>query len=155
VKVESVDERTTSWEQDFPTYRVYFWDVTTMPGSLFSVYTYELTEAHNVQQVLAWADANARGRIYQVFVITGEEGHRGLLHLCGTTPTNPSDPRYEPPPELQADDEMKGAAHLAETRKRREERALAEFKARLDAKAGGGDGEDTEQRKTESTETDG
>jgi hypothetical protein len=114
-----------------------------------------VTEAHNVQQVLAWADANARGRIYQVFVVTGEEGHRGLLHLCGTTPTDPSDPRYEPPPELQADDEMKGGAHLAETRKRREERALAEFKARLDAKADGDSEEESEPPAPGTTETAG
>jgi hypothetical protein len=89
----------------------------------YTSYTYELTDAHNVQQVLAWADANARGRTYQVFLAFDDPARGvGLFSLCGSTPTRPSDPRAVPPPELQAETEGAGAEYLAKEREQAEAR---------------------------------
>ena len=123
MKVRSVDERDTRWESEFPAYRVYFWENSSGPPHGWSSYPYELTDVHNVQQVLAWADANARGRTYQVFAVAGSEADVGLLHLCGSTPTRPGDPRAEPPAELRAEAELEGAAYLEQERQRAEDAA--------------------------------
>jgi hypothetical protein len=112
VEVRSIDERTTAWENEFPTYRVYFFDNPLGGRHMWTAYTYELTEAHNVQQVLAWADANARGRPYCVYAVifspdvrVEEDENVGLIQLSGWNPTSPASGRAHPPGDFAAEPE--------------------------------------------------
>jgi hypothetical protein len=127
--VRGVDERTAGWEDSFPTYRVYFFD--NPDGSLHSwtAYTYEVTAAHNVQQVLSWADANSRGRPYCVYAVVFRHGRResadeeiGLLHLCGWDPNSPISPRANPPRDFEPEPEIQ-VAHLLRSREDARQRA--------------------------------
>jgi hypothetical protein len=127
--VRSVDERTAQWENPFPTYRVYFFDNPYGGLHSWTTYTYEITEAHNVQQVLAWADANARGRPYCVYVVVFNGGVRtdpeekvGLVQLSGWDPNSPGSPRVEPPPDFEPEPEVQ-LAHLVRSREDARRRA--------------------------------
>lgn len=102
-----VDERTGGFEVDFPDYRVYFFERTgeRMPeGGTYptAVYSYLLTEVHNVHQALAWADANARGRRHIVYAVVERGDVPGLLQLSGDDPNRRDDPHRAPPGELSA-----------------------------------------------------
>ena len=79
---KEVDPRTATWEDDHPTYRVYFW------GEAMASYEYELTGASDVQEVLQWAENNRRGRTYTAYVVAmGDKGQDGIVRLCGADPT--------------------------------------------------------------------
>jgi hypothetical protein len=124
VDVRSVDERSSRWQMSFPTYRVYFFDNPHGVRSSWTTYTYEITGAHNVHQVLAWADANARGRTYCVYAVvdqahdpTAAPGEVGLLQLTGWDPNSPGDPRADAPGEFPPEPEAQ-RAHLLDSRKR-------------------------------------
>jgi hypothetical protein len=123
--VVGVDERTGGAEVDFPVYRVYFFDRLYGVLSSGDAYTYELTGANNVQQVLAWADANARGRTYAVYVVTPHNSDPRLvtlLQLAGDDPNNPVSDRAAPLPSLQASAELAGAERMHQRRERARER---------------------------------
>jgi hypothetical protein len=105
VKIEPVDERVVGWNVDFPTYQVYFFDggPPRRAGGVYgaTTYTYRITEAHNVHQVFAWADANAQGRRFIVYVEWDDSRlGTGVLQLCGDDQNRPNDPHRDPPPEL-------------------------------------------------------
>jgi hypothetical protein len=127
--VRSVDERSAEWENAFPTYRVYFFDNPYGGGQSWTTYTYEVTGAYNVQQVLAWADANSRGRIYCVYAVVFKGGVRtdpdekvGLIQLSGWDPNSPGSPRADPPSQFVPEPET-GVAHLTRSRKDAREQA--------------------------------
>jgi hypothetical protein len=123
LKVESVNHRDTRWGVPFPTYRVHFWDQPIADPVGCTLYAYEVTGAHNVHQVFAWAEANARGRTYEVFVVYSDGEHGvGEFQLSGSDPTHPGDPRAEPPADLQAEDELEAAEQLAKSRAKASER---------------------------------
>ena len=59
--------------------------------------SYELVEADDVHAVLRWADENADGRIYVVYVVVdSHDGRKGLQVLAGYDPNWPEDPRRPP-----------------------------------------------------------
>ena len=123
--VVAVDERTGGAEVSFPVYRVYFFDRLYGVLSSGDAYTYEITGANNVQQVLAWADASARGRTYAVYaVVSGEwDPQRGrsmvtLLQLAGDDPNNTASDRAAPLPSLQAPAEQAQVQQMNERRQR-------------------------------------
>lgn len=110
MKVESVSEQVVRWESAFPAYQVYFFERggrqgggKRHPGGTIEAmtYSYRITDAHNVHQVFAWADANAQGRPFIVYV-EHDDAHLGVgvLQLSGDNPYRPWDPRRDPPPEL-------------------------------------------------------
>jgi hypothetical protein len=94
MKAEAVDERTGNWEVDFPAYRVYFFSADGATD------TYRVVEARDVHQVFDWADAQARGRRYIVYVEVEHAREIGLLQLAGGDPNRPDDPRGVPPADL-------------------------------------------------------
>jgi hypothetical protein len=53
-----------------------------------------------VHQVFDWADAQARGRRYIVYVEVEHAREIGLLQLAGGDPNRPDDPRGVPPADL-------------------------------------------------------
>ena len=64
-----VDPRDTTWEQDSPTYRVYFWGHPQHPSD-----EWRLTGAQSVFEVIAWAERNAGiHRTYQVWIEARDE----------------------------------------------------------------------------------
>jgi hypothetical protein len=122
MEVRSVDERTSDWENPAPTYWVYFFDNPYRGVHMWTTYTYEITGAYNVQQVLAWADGNSRGRPYCVYAVVFKGGVRtdpdekvGLIQLSGWDPTNPGSPRADPPDDMEPEPE-RGVAHLLRSR---------------------------------------
>jgi hypothetical protein len=101
MNVAEIDERTTSWEVDSPRYVVFFWErgfgpVEVSPEQVgYACSTYEVTDAVDAFEVLAWATANSgagRGVIYpgsdRTFVLYAAVGaERGLIRLVGVDPT--------------------------------------------------------------------
>lgn len=73
-----VDPRDQRWEIAQPTYRVYFH---TVNGSSDER---ELTGG-DVDEVIAWAEANAAGRTFVLYACVPHDG-RGLVRLLGTDP---------------------------------------------------------------------
>lgn len=95
MEVRRVDPRDTEWEEDFPTYRVYFF---TEPGPGLYGWTsdeFEIRQATDVRTVIEWADSQAAGRPYILYALvraphpTGS----GVLTLMGHDPNRPTDPR--------------------------------------------------------------
>ncbi|MEU8956543.1 hypothetical protein AB0C93_19815 [Streptomyces sp. NPDC048518] len=94
--LRSVDPRDITWEQDHATYRVYFWD-----RSTGWAHEYEVSGAGDVDgiggdggggeggvdvgELLAWTKAHAaeRGWLYTLYVVTADDGRRGLIRLAG------------------------------------------------------------------------
>lgn len=76
-----VDPRDTEIEWDATTYRVYFWS-----GDGGHCTEFELTDVHDLQQVLAWAEANADGRVPELFVLHDRGPEPGLIRLAGGRP---------------------------------------------------------------------
>lgn len=126
MRLELGGELDEKWEVDFPKYRVYFWHNPIAHPIMWTSYVYDVSDAHNVHQVLAWAEANARGRRYQVFALVDDRARGvGLLALAGSNPTRPADPRAEPTDELQAAAELEHVGDLEASRRRGEERVRA------------------------------
>jgi hypothetical protein len=73
MEVRPVDSRTGGWELYAPTYRMYFWERGWGSGDVprqnvaFASDEYELSGAHDVLEVIAWASRNSgarRGVVY-------------------------------------------------------------------------------------------
>src|SRR6478672_12569939 len=90
MKAGAVDERTGNWEVEFPAYRVYFFSADGATD------TYRVVEARDVHQVFRWADTQARGRRYVVYVEVEDARGIGLRQLTGDDPNRPDDPRRVP-----------------------------------------------------------
>jgi hypothetical protein len=90
VECAIVDPRDIQWEEDVPTYRVYFW-AGGAGGSAheatpaLSSEEWRLTGATDVEEVLAWATGpTGRGRVFQLYVEAAAAHARpGLLRLAG------------------------------------------------------------------------
>jgi hypothetical protein len=98
MEVRRVDPRDTEWEEDFPTYRVYFF---TDPGPGLHGWTsdeFELKQAEDVQAVIDWSEKEADGRTYIIYVLVPapHPTSSGLLTLLGHDPNRPTDPRRRP-----------------------------------------------------------
>jgi hypothetical protein len=122
-------ELQVEWVHQFPMYRVDFWGNPDGEGYAWTKYTFEIDDAHNVQQVLAWADASARGRLVCVYAIApypggGDSKEVELLQLSGTDPTRVDDPRSTPPADLAADAELQDADDLERRRERARRRVF-------------------------------
>jgi len=101
----------------FPQYRVHFYERVWSGSSPSASYCFDVEGAHNVHQVLAWAEASARGRTYLVYVFhTTPDGQYIQLQLLGDDPNQQADPRRVPPPELAAPDELQSAGPDYEAR---------------------------------------
>ena len=104
MNVHPVDERTASWKNIFPDYRVIFFE--RGPGGWITC-AYDVHQAHSVHHVIAWADANAQGRTYCLYVIIEglevselDANSVGLLQLSGWEPVSPTSGRQTPPPDF-------------------------------------------------------
>lgn len=73
-----VDPRDETWELVEPRYRVYFWAGTASDE-------WEVSGA-DVQEVLAWAEANRGDRTYTLYACVPHDG-LGLVRLAGEDPT--------------------------------------------------------------------
>lgn len=88
-----VDPRDTDREDYNPVYRVYFWERGSdpdIPDELMgsSSYSYELSRAADVREVLAWAEENAGpNRTFTVYAMLD----RCEIRLLGKDPTRASD----------------------------------------------------------------
>ena len=80
VEIVSVDRRDQSWEIDSPRYRVYFWDAAA------TSYEYEVSQAEDVAEVMAWADAERGTRTFTLYACVQHDG-LGLVRLAGIDPT--------------------------------------------------------------------
>ena len=82
-----IDPRDVSWEVDSPAYRVYFWGRPS-PTWAWQCEEWRLTAAHDVHEVLAWADGRAGDRTFTVQAEVDVSGEgRGMIRLAGTDPT--------------------------------------------------------------------
>ena len=122
-------ELQVAWTHQFPMYRVDFWDNPDGEGCAWSKYSFEIDDAHNVQQVLAWADASARGRLVCVYVTAprpggGDSDEVELLQLSGSDPTRVDDPRAQPPADLAAEVELQDVKELTRHRQQARRRQL-------------------------------
>lgn len=89
MKAVQIDPRDTTWEADFPAFRVYFWR-----GSMESIWAsdeWRITEA-DVSEVLDWAASNADGRYLTIWVEAEDRGQLGMIRLQGWEPTRPDRP---------------------------------------------------------------
>jgi hypothetical protein len=77
----AVDPRDSSWSVDRPIYRVYFF------GTAGASDEWRLDGADSIHQIIEWADANASGRDYVVYVEVGGTPSRGLVRLVGLDPS--------------------------------------------------------------------
>jgi hypothetical protein len=85
---QPIDPRDITWEVDYPTYRVTFWR---RDGSASD--EWRLTDAINVHEVLAWADARVEaGWTYQVFIETAATRGLGTLRVVGPNPSASDSP---------------------------------------------------------------
>jgi hypothetical protein len=91
-----VDPRDERWQVLSPTYRVYFWEALSPPPAMASD-EYELVDATDVHEVLAWAEQRVLAhQSYEVFVVV-DHPDRGLVRLAGLCPANPDEyPRWRP-----------------------------------------------------------
>jgi hypothetical protein len=77
VDVSPVDPRDVEGEDHGPVYRVYFWESTTSTE-------YRLVGADDVDEVLAWAEANVRhDQTYELFVEVTSAHSVRLVRLSG------------------------------------------------------------------------
>lgn len=107
VNVRAADERTSTWEVDQPTYRVFFWERGFGPPDVprenvgYGCQTYDVSEVTDVFEVIAWATANSgarKGVIYPgadrtfaLYVVVTNGGRLGTVHLAGVDPTRGRD----------------------------------------------------------------
>lgn len=91
LKVYGVDPRYVSQETDDPIYRVDFWDENCASDEN------RIENAESVREVLAWAEANRRGRYVVVWVEYQNGDITGLTRLHGWEPTDPNSPSFNDP----------------------------------------------------------
>jgi hypothetical protein len=101
MQVRPIDPRDTEWEEDFPTYRVYFFTDRRPGVDGWTSDEFEIRQAPDVRAVLDWAETNAAGRTYIVYALVAapHPASSGLLTLSGHDPNRPTDPRR--PSELE------------------------------------------------------
>jgi hypothetical protein len=94
VIIEGVDPRDAQWEEDSPTYQVYFWYQPPAPPGIpqdrvmYHATEHRLRDATDVHAVIAWAEENAGpDRTYTLYVEHTDSEGLGLVHLAGTDPT--------------------------------------------------------------------
>src|SRR5438093_7828142 len=102
MQIQPVDERTAVWEVDRPTYRVFFWERGFGPPDVprqnvgYGCETYDVSDAEDVFEVLAWASANSgarRGVIYPgsdrtfaIYAVVSVGERLGTVRLAGIDP---------------------------------------------------------------------
>lgn len=110
MQIVAVDPRDTTWEDESPTYRVYFWesdspqatiDTSSRPGEpdrstrpeSWSSEEYEIREAIDAVEVWNWAQQESGGRIIQIFLLATEDDSKGMYRLFGPIddPTFPTE----------------------------------------------------------------
>ncbi|MET9296269.1 hypothetical protein [Streptomyces sp. NPDC003077] len=74
-----VDPRDISWEQETPTFRVYFWD-----RNAVTSHEYEVTGS-TVEEVLAWAHGRADEEdwTFTLYVKVSDSDGDGLVRIAG------------------------------------------------------------------------
>ena len=83
MKISPVDPRDIEAEIRRPVYRVYVWTADPYGPVGERCDEYELREAADIEEVLAWAKEEAAGRYIQVYVVNGTEA----TVLLNTHPT--------------------------------------------------------------------
>jgi len=74
-----------------PTYQVDFWE-RPKPGFAWNVDTWLLDGCKDVREAIGWAEANARGRRFQLLVLfDAGEGSQQTILLLGDNPNDPDD----------------------------------------------------------------
>lgn len=91
MKVTGVDPRYVNEEEHHPVYRVDFWDETRASDEN------RLENAESIDDVLAWAEANRRGRYVVIWVEYIYEGGIGMARLHGWEPTGAGSPSASDP----------------------------------------------------------
>jgi hypothetical protein len=96
MEARPVDPRDERWAVSSPTYRVYFWEALT-PAPAVASDEYEIVNATDVHQVLAWARQHVLPhQSYEVFVVV-DHPDRGLVRLAGLCPADPNEyPNWRP-----------------------------------------------------------
>lgn len=98
MRATGVDPRDVTWEDEAPTYRVYMWHRPDPPHGVdasdmgYWCDEYRLTDASEVHEVVAWAEANTpAGDTFTLYVESnrnaGPDEGPGLLRLAGVDPT--------------------------------------------------------------------
>lgn len=102
LRAHGYDPRTISLGASEARYRVHFWERSGEPPSnppvaeqSYACDEYMIVDPIDVVEVLAWAEANAAGRTYEVFcdVVDFEGRMQASVRLTGTDPTVPGDQR--------------------------------------------------------------
>lgn len=84
--VRRVDPRDMDWEEDSPTYRVYFW---TPAGDSYTADEYEIEKADSVEQVLQWiTEQRGTGAERQFVLYAVSPNGPGLVRLAGQDPSS-------------------------------------------------------------------
>ena len=92
MKAEASDPRQTGFEVGEPAYHVHFWSQPTAPAAarqeevMWHCEEWRLSEAGDVEEVLAWAEANAGGRHVVVWAEVRCGDELGLVRLLGRDP---------------------------------------------------------------------
>jgi hypothetical protein len=85
MEVRQADPRDISWEDQRPSYRVYFWDTNNVSSE------HEVVGAADVDEVLRWAEAQHGDRTFTAYLVVRNGGQVGLARLRGTDPTRSED----------------------------------------------------------------
>lgn len=81
------------WEVYDPDYRVDYWhQLAPLPGTPPEMMGYKqdshgISGVRDVNEVLAWAEANAAGRSFVVYAGYGSGDERGIIRVYGADPT--------------------------------------------------------------------
>lgn len=99
--IAEIDPRTSAWEVNSPTYRVYFWERGVGAAGVprdrvgFACTEFEITGARDVSEVIDWAEANAETggrhdgeRTYVLYAVADRNGSTGLIRLAGDDPNS-------------------------------------------------------------------
>ena len=78
---QAIDPCDTGIEWDADIYRVYFWS--TDGGRCDE---YELSDAQDVREVIAWVDSHAGNRVLEIFARHDHPPEQGLIRLAGQRP---------------------------------------------------------------------
>ena len=81
MEVRPVDPRDIQVEWPADTYRVYLWS---NDGARCD--EYEVSGVNDVREVVAWADAQADGRVTEILVRHDHGPQRGVIRLAGGRP---------------------------------------------------------------------
>ena len=92
--IDGVDPRDIEWDVERPTYRVDVWERPSAPEGVaqeamaYHRDTYRISDADDVDEVLAWARATTRpGQTFSLYVECRDDGRLGLIRLAGVDPT--------------------------------------------------------------------